>query len=233
MEMPYIIFNDIISTDVGVVINKLPPIIKPEKNMEKFELNERDGFLTMDYGTYKGYVKPVECTMTDKANINQLTSWLNGSGKVIFSNEPEMIYDATIINKIPFESIVDKFRSFIIQFECQPFKRQVVGNEKTYDITEHSGGIKFEGKGNYKSKPVITVYGNGSVTLMINEQRVILTNVVDEITVNSQIMDCYKQGRLMNHYMIGEFPTLNPTTNYLGWEGNISQIKIEYNWRWL
>lgn len=99
---PYFIFKNKSSKDMGIFIDKIPFITKPSKNVEKIEVAGRNGFLTQDYNTYKSTTKSVECTILNLKNIDNICSWLNGSGDLIFSNEDDKIYKATIINQIPF-----------------------------------------------------------------------------------------------------------------------------------
>lgn len=119
----YFIFNNINSRDYGIIVNKLPTIIKPSKNIEKIEVIGRNGFLTKDYNTYKSSVKSVECTIKNIDKLDSICSWLDGSGDLIFSNEEDKVYKATIINQIPFSKIIKQWHKFLIQFECQPLKK--------------------------------------------------------------------------------------------------------------
>jgi phage-related protein len=79
------------------------------------------------------------------------------------------------------------------------------------------------------SMPVITVYGTGSVVLTINGIGITLNNIVDYVTVDSVLMDSYKDTVLKNTDMIGEFPVLKPGTNTISWTGNITKVDIQCN----
>ena len=225
--LPYFIFNDISSEDY-LTISKLPSIFKPEKDIQKIEVPGRDGFLTQDYGSYKGIIKSTECWIKDLSQIDYICSWLTGGGDVIFSNEPSKKYKATIINQIEFSKVAAEFRSLIIQFECQPFKYDIDNNVIT--LTE-DGTIYNPGTAN--AKPIIKVLGNGAMNLTINNIVITLTNVVDYVTIDSELMDCYKDTLLKNNDMAGNFPELVPGINTISWVGAITQIQIIPNWRWL
>ena len=225
--VPYFIFNNIDSKDY-LIINKLPSIFKAERNIEKIEVEGRDGFLTIDDETYKGAIKSVECTIKDLKDIDFLCNWLNGGGEVIFSNEPEKIYKAVIINQIEFKKVFVNFHSFLIQFEVQPHKYSI-GNEI---ITLESVGTIFN-SGSANSKPIIKVFGTGAITLVVNGFGVVLTNVIDYVTIDSDLQDAYKDSLLMNNYMTGEFSELIPGTNTISWTGTVSRLEIIPNFRWL
>lgn len=227
MKQAYFIFNNISSEDY-LMVNKLPPIIKAQKNIQKIEIEGRDGFLTQDNGTYKGTIKPVECTIMDLDNLDFICSWLDGSADVIFSNEPERIYKATIISQIPFDKIAATFHNFLIQFECQPHKYAISDSIITLTIPEtiYNGG-------SVNSKPVIKVYGTGSINLIINSNVINLTNVSGYVTINSDLMDCYKDTLLKNNDMNGEFPQLIVGNNTINWTGIVTKVEILPSWRYL
>lgn len=223
--LPFFIWNGIKSDDL--IINKLPNIIKAAKDITKIEVQGRDGSLTQDNGSYKSIVKSVECTMKDLEQIDFICSWLTGSGEVIFSNEPTKVYKATIINQIEFERVVATFHSFIVQFECQPHK---------YDIDNQlitllsSGSIYNAGT---TSKPVIKIYGTGAIDLNINGNIINLSNVDEYVTIDSDLIDCYKDTELKNNYMNGDFPELVNGTNNISWIGTVTKVEIIPNWRYL
>lgn len=257
----YFIFNNINSKDMGIVVNKLPQILKAERNAEKVEVLGRDGFITEDYGTYKGIVKSVECTIKNTDKINEICTWLDGVGEVIFSNEDDKIYRATIINQIPFEKIIREYYSFIIQFDCQPFKyaRNDVGYFTTlsYNVERNSivinplssynfvngelipvntaieinkmEELKVYNVGTVESKPILTLYGTGDITIHLNDKDITLTNVEGSIIIDSELMECYKDTQLCNNKMYGEFPILQLGENILTWESNLTAIKIKHN----
>ncbi|MHC1731964.1 MAG: distal tail protein Dit [Bacteroidales bacterium] len=225
--LPFFIFKEVNSSDY-LIVNKLPAISKPEKDIEKIEVPGRDGFLTQDLGSYRGTTKTVECSIKDLTNRDFICSWLTGSEEVIFSNELDRKYKATIINKIDLDIILREFRKFIIQFDCQPFGYKL-DNEM---ITMTEPGI-LTNTGTHRSKPVITVYGTGTIDLILNGQTIHLTNVVDYITIDCELVDCYKGTTLKNSNMQGEFPFLEPGENNINFSGTVIKIEIIPNYNYL
>ncbi|EJE7236822.1 phage tail protein, partial [Clostridium botulinum] len=108
------------SNEKGLKIISLPNITTSEKREEKIIIPGRDGYLTQSDESYEGEVKPVEFDIKHD-NFDEIKTWLNGSGEVIFSNEPDRYYKARIINKLDLARVLEKFHSGIIQFDCQPF----------------------------------------------------------------------------------------------------------------
>ena len=225
--IPYFIFKGIDSKDY-MIVNKLPSIIKAEADIDKIEVEGRNGFLTIDKGTHKGYVKQIECTIRNLDNVDFICSWLEGSGDIIFSNELDKIYKATIINQIEFKKVAVTFHRFIINFEVQPHK-YLISNDL---ITLTSPGAIYN-PGSANSKPLIKVYGTGSITLNINSNIINLTNVSGYVTIDSELVDAYKDTLLKNTDTNGEFPVFKVGNNTISWTGAVSKLEIIPNWRWI
>lgn len=228
MNKDYFIFNNVNSEEC-LIVNKLPSVFKPTKDIEKIEIEGRDGFLTRDSGSYRGIIKSVECTILNLDSIDFIGTWLSGSSEVVFSNEPDKKYKATIINQIEIAKVIQQWHSFIIQFECQPHK-YALNNDL---ITLTGTGTVFNPSTNY-SKPIIKIFGIGTIYLIINTNNVItLNNVVDYVVIDSELVDCYKETILKNNDMNGEFPILQSGNNEISWIGSVSKIEITPNWRYL
>jgi predicted phage tail component-like protein len=226
-DLPYFIFNNCSSLDY-LILNKLPPIIKPAKDVDKIEIPGRDGFLTNDLGTYRGFTKTVECTIINLEDIDFISQWLSGGGEVVFSNEPDKKFKAVIINQIDFVKILQTFRSFIILFDCQPYKYAIDNNPITIltPQTIVNGGTK-------SSLPILKIYGNGNINLVINGNIINLTNVSEYLVIDSELMDAYKDTMLKNNEMNGEFPELRIGANSISWTGSVTKVEITPNWRYI
>jgi phage-related protein len=84
---------------------------------------------------------------------------------------------------------------------------------------------------------MLKIYGQGDLGITVNDKAFLLKAVTDYVTVDSEIMNCYKEdlGVLTskNNSMIGEFPIFVPGENSISWTGNITKIEITPRWRWL
>ena len=227
MAMPYFYFKNIISTDY-LTIDKLPSITRAAKDIQKIEIEGRDGFLTNDLGSYKSTIKNIECWIKNLDDLDFICSWLTGSGDIIFSNEPDKVYEVTIINQIDFKKFIKEFHKFIIVFECQPKKKSI--NNPIITLT--SAGKIFN-SGSVISRPVMKLFGSGSITLTINGINIYLTNVNGYITLDSFLEDAYKELVYKNTDMSGEFPILKVGNNTISWSGSVSKLEITPNLRWL
>lgn len=131
----YIIINGTNSNTInGLGINELPPISKPPLRVQTEEIDGRDGDISTNLG-YGAYDKTISIGLFGTGyDINDVISFFNGEGTVVFSNEPNKYYKYKIINQIDYEALL-KFKSATITFHCQPFK---------YPLTETPLEIEYE-----------------------------------------------------------------------------------------
>ena len=131
----YIIINGTNSNTInGLGINELPPISKPPLRVQTEEIDGRDGDISTNLG-YGAYDKTISIGLFGTGyDINEVISFFNGEGTVVFSNEPDKYYKYKIINQIDYEALL-KFKSATITFHCQPFK---------YPLTETPLEIEYE-----------------------------------------------------------------------------------------
>lgn len=224
--MNYFIFKGIDSRNFdNLIVNELPAITKAAPKVETFDIDGRSGTLTINTGAYSSITKQVQCTLMNLDNIDEIFKWLDGAGEITFSNQPDRFFKAKIINNIPFERVIYTFRSFVIEFECNP--EAYYFNSSTLTFTEP---CDFLGSGTTESNPIIKIYGDGNIELTINDLDLLLKNVSDYIIINSSLYQCTKDGVNAGKQMEGFFPTLKPNINSISWTGTVEKIEIEPNW---
>ena len=135
------------------------------------------------------------------------------------------------MNQIPFEKVLrgNPHRSFSVNFRCKPFWYQ----ENVPAITVVESGAFITNPGTVASEPVVTVYGSGTITLMIGMTLVELETIDGSITLDTPLQEAYKGLDSLNSAMNGDFPLLQAGTNAVSWTGNVSRVEIRPNWRFL
>jgi len=213
--------------DYGIVINKLPSLIKAERNVDEIPIQGRDGDVTIDYKTYKPVIYTLECTVLDEDKMESIKSWLDGFGDLIFSWRSDKYYKAKMINKIDISESMDSLGEFPLLFKCQPHAYSL-GNEI---ITLTATGTIYN-SGSAIALPIIKLFGTGSLTLTINGITVNLTNVVDYVTIDSNLQESFKDLAYKNQYMTGLFPILEKGNNIISFTG-ATKIEITPNFRYI
>ncbi len=191
----------------------------------------RSGTLTTLEGDdiYDDMILTATCMIANTNRLSEICGWLKGGGEVTFANRPNGFYKARIINQISFEKILrgNPHCSFAVNFRCQPFLYRK--NVAAVEFTSSGGAISNPCSAS--SEPVITVYGNGEITLMIGLTVVELTDVSGSITLDTPLMEAYSGFTSQNSRMNGEFPVLTPGINGVSWTGDVTKVVIAPNWR--
>ena len=231
--MNYIIFNGKDSRDVkGLLISELPPIVKPNLRVKETVIDGVDGSIIEELG-YEPYDRAVSIALKVGADIDKVMDFFTGSGKIIFSNEPEKCYIGQIIKSIEYVRVL-RYRTAKVVFRVQPFKYNRV--EVTRQATSERKSMNITNEGNYLAKPIITLCGSGTIELSLNGNKIFQYTFPQGeyyVTIDSEKQDAYWQGTLKNRNMYGDFPIFNKGNNALAWDGSVYQISIEKYSRWL
>ena len=85
--MAYIIINGVSSKNInGLLIQNLPPISKPKIRTSAEEIDGRDGDVVTTLG-YAAYDKTFSIGLRGDYNVDDVISFFNTSGRVIFSRK--------------------------------------------------------------------------------------------------------------------------------------------------
>lgn len=232
--MSYINFKGVDSRTIpGLLISELPPISKPMMRTIVTEVEGKDGDLIDEIG-YSSYDKTISIGLTRDYDINQIIKYFSGSGELIMSNEPDKVYNASIYSQIDYDRLL-RFRTANVKFHVQPFKYKLNEIAVDEEITNQES-IEVNNQGLEKSKPIITVYGEGIITIAINGYDVFTVDLGEDegyVVIDSLEEEAYKGTTLKNRLMTGSFPLLDVGTNTITWTGDLTRIKIEPKSRWL
>lgn len=233
----YIELNGISSNEiVGLLIQELPPISKPKMRTQIDEIDGRAGDIITQLG-FSAYDKAVDIGLYGDFDIDDVITFFNGSGKVVFSNEPDKYYNYQILEQIDYERLI-RFRTAKVKMHVQPFKYSAVeGVMKFTSFTNNQ--ITIKNNGNYISKPVITITGSGTINLSLNGNQIFVIDMGDneQIVIDTNLMEAYNPTNqaLLNRSVTGNYDnfSLNVGTNTISWSGTISEIDVENYSRWI
>lgn len=233
--MSYIILNNKRNTEIkGLIVCSLPPISKPQKKVNIEEIDGIDGDIITELG-YKAYDKTVEIGLTYNYDIDEIISYFDSEGIVIFSNEPEKYYRYKIVKEIDFERLL-RFKTATVTMHIQPFKYSILEINKTIDTTTQTE-IEIRNKGNIYSRPALTIYGQGDIALYLNGNQMFNINLGNEeyITIDTEKMEAYKDTILKNRIVTGNYDNfkLNVGRNVISYTGTITKIIASNYSRWI
>lgn len=238
--MNYIILNGTKSTIVqGLLIQELPPISKPQIRSNIETIDGRDGDIITRLG-YAAYDKVLTIGLKPDADINSVIAYFvkNDSGRVTFSNEPELYYRFDLLEAIDFERLI-RFKQAKVTYHVQPFKfKASEGNTPLYLQRNHTANIL--NSGNIYSKPVLTIRGVGTVTISLNSNQVFTIyfseGVAETIIIDTSAMEAYnRDGVLKNRIIAGNYNNfyLPIGMNTIGVTGQVIDCRIANYSRWI
>ena len=231
----YIILNGVSSLTIsGLLIQNLPPISKPKQRVEVEEIDGRDGDI-LTYLGYGAYDKEFKIGLYGSYNVDEIISYFNSQGTVIFSNEEDKYYNYQIIEQIDFDKLI-RFKEAIVKMHMQPFKYSAEDNQKIFPISDITS-INIRNSGNIYSRPIITINGTGTIEISLNNIQLFSIDMGNytSITIDTNNMNAYNGSTLLNRNVIGNYDNfkLNVGNNTISWTGAITQIEIDNYSRWI
>lgn len=215
----------------GLMISELPPITRAAMRIDRTEIDGMDGDIEDDLG-YEAYKKVVKIALTRDYDVDAIAKYFSGSGDLILSDEPERIYRASCKDTIDFAKLI-RFKTAEVTFVVQPFK-YLAREHPVILVIDDEEEVQVKNQGLENSKPLITIEGSGPVEITVNTQPIFEINIdAGYVTVDSEAQDAYITGVLKNNLMTGDFPTLQPGNNIIGWTGAVTKITIAPRSRWL
>lgn len=231
--MNYLIFNGIDSRTLkGLMICELPPITKPKMRVQETKIDGVDGSIIEELG-YEPYDKEIKIGLTYGYDIDKIIKYFNGEGNIVFSNEPNKFYKVKVIAEIDYTRLI-RFKTAKIKFRTQPFKYLY---KETYQKFENpTGTIQAINEGLENSKPLIKLTGSGTVEFKLEGKTIFTYSFPEgenEVFIDSEKQDAYLGTVLKNRNMTGDFPIFKSGKNAITWSGNLTEIYLIANSRWL
>lgn len=232
--MNYFIFNNINSKDMGIRINKLPPRVFPMEKKELIEISGRDGYLTIKENAYMPITLIIECSTTKEANVNMVAKWLTGRGNLILSTEADKYYEAEIINEISITNVLLYYKTFIIEFRCQPYKKSLTLS--VVNLNQGQNIINLESTG--KTYPILEIEGTGEFEVSINDKNIYIDDIDSDIKVDMELQNATSIDGLinLNNKVNGEYNHLKQGQNIINFNvisGECITAKTKYKEAWI
>lgn len=224
--------------DFGLLLVESPIISNVYENIEVIDVPGRSGSLTKRLGTYNDRTIKVKFKLvdTDKYTYEEtliyIVDWLNNiADNRLIINDPDYSYKVKQVEIGEIQRQLEWFGDFEVIFICDPFKygwkrRITVSKEKNISYL-----------GTIPTNPVLKVFGQGNIDIVLGDTNFILKEITDTITIDCDKLLCYKVENEvynnMNKHMKGNYPKLRPGLNNISWVGNISKIEISYETKYL
>jgi phage-related protein len=205
----------------GIIVEKIPTISKGKKKIDVYQIEGRNGFLSVDTGVYEPFEVILECHCADTANLDEVKKFLDGYGTLSFDGLRE--YTAIIDSTIPFEE-VQNFKRFQVNFLVNP-----IAESKTAQTINLLGLSTFSITTYSNVYPTLTITASGDISVNINGNIFYLTGTSGTYTLdckNKEIYDSLNANK--SGIMNGDFPSFINGTNNISTTGTITAISASY-----
>lgn len=155
------------SNDFNIGTRSIDRTVLPEKRRIEYTIPGKSGTLEFESDLYEkreismvlGLMK-TETWEELRLKAREIAGWLTGYGQLIFDDEPDKAYEATVYNSIGIEQLMLLPKGTInIAFECQPFAESVDLN-RIVEINANRRNVTVENKGNVKTCGTIIIKNN-------------------------------------------------------------------------
>lgn len=234
---PYFVWRGVDSRDVGLLISQLPDIVRPAERVESVTILGRAGSLQIaeDDAVYDSYVKKCVVTVMPNADYRVVLQWLTGAGQVIFSNEPERVYDAQIISQIDYTRlhVGTGLRQGSVEFLVQPFKHRFPVPNQLIAATQDGTITNI---GDVRIFPKLYVRGMGAGVVTINGANILVDGYTGGYgwTIDGATKTAYNAaGESVMSRITGDFPVFNVGENPITWDNAIDGVSYLPDWLYL
>ena len=229
----HIIFKDINSLTLGIVVSELPEESIPEERVTFTDVPGRSGALTQYEGrdVYNDVIKSMSCYIVDYVaeQLDAVKDFFQGAGELRLPTRPGGYWQATVVNQSDFAKIVRgrAAREFVVTFRCKPLFHLDAGEEEQ---TIASGDF-LANPSSVAAKPRIEIIGTGEITLLVGTQSVELKIEEDGIVIDSELEEAYWGTQTKNGAMTGAFPLLGSGSTAISWSGGtVTSVKVTPRW---
>lgn len=231
--MSYIFFNNLSSNTLDLKIENIPTIPSTIIEYETIivdggeNLTKIKGFKDIEISFNFVYKANEEEFFMKKAVID---NWLLSSKSkyLNYSMDNQNTYYVKEIKISETKTTTKIVRRFTVTFTCNGLK-YITKGLLTRDVTLN--GSFLDNLGTYESKPILKIHGSGTITVNVNNISFSIKDVIDYVTIDTTIKECYKDNINLGKNMAGDWPVFSIGKNIISWIGTVSKIEIVPRWR--
>lgn len=240
--MNYFVYNGVSSLDMGLRIESKNVFSAPEYDVTFQSIPGRNGDLILPNGRYPNAQVTYSVFLPAKSiaelaeKITKVKAWLYGEQNAYhsLSDSYDTLYTrkAVYSGSLDIEDQLNRIGVFTVSFSCHPFRYSVAGTDP---ITLTQSGSTVTNPESFESLPILTLTGEGTVTLTIQgggqNKSWVFTGLDGSIVCDSEQMNFYSGTTPMNDKVSGDgFPRLQPGVNTISWVGTVTSLVVQPRW---
>lgn len=234
--MGEIIYNGRSSKDIGLEVETFPSYQTPKRSYDKIHVPGRNGDLLIDKGCWENTVRSYQVSIGSYRRrydemMNAISEWLHSSISYVRledSYEPDYYRLAVYLEEISMSNLFNHGGKGTIDFDCKP-QRFLKSGDVPFTLTKSA---VIQNPTGFPSLPIINVYGTGSGTLIVGDYTVQISNIGNQITIDSEIQDAYLNTTNKNS-MISipkGFPRFGVGQTAISFSGGVNKVEVIPKW---
>jgi len=230
-------YNGVNSDTYGVIVEKYPDRVVPERIVETFRVPGRNGTLTRTEGfanviqSYDIYVSAAAVGLPSAAAT--MAAWLlapEGYQRLEDSYNPNEYRMGRPVQNSDLLNYFNKFGRTTLYFECLPQRWLTSGETATVYTTDAT----ITNPTQFASLPLVVIDGSGDIEFSLGGYTVGIDDLTGTITLDCEAQNAYEGADNLNGSVTladGEFPKLSPGANSLTiTTGTVNSITITPRW---
>lgn len=225
-------FNGKSGDDFGLIVQRYPEVIFPERKHEKIGVPGRNGDIIIQQDAFENVSQRYEIYISaEKPRLTTIThkiaEWLcvKGYQRLEDSYFLDTFRLAAFHGGIEIENVLNRFGRATIEFDCMP-QRFYKSGDFFFDMVI---GQKLMNPSPFTAKPILITTGSGAATITINANTLTLTDC-NNMTIDCDTMQMYKEGVSKNNTITGNFFELPEGESTITWTGGVTGIKLKPRW---
>ncbi|MTI49451.1 MAG: hypothetical protein FH761_16585 [Firmicutes bacterium] len=240
-----------------IVLSQNIPLFAQDRVAKKTVI-DRDGQLTFRDGKNNKTIT-MECKLVSNDSLDKLRTakelalWLNGYGELVINMEPDIKYQAQLLNEIQIDKTNFFVDSFILAWDVKPInvqnysnnpkvndpiavdaKAPVDGFVTSIDVNG-TGSITLQNVGTYKSYSAITIDGTAdSITIQntTTSESFTITSITETTYIDCENLEVYTSGPTSKlSDFSGCFWAINVGNNEISITGTNVNATINFDYR--
>lgn len=207
----------------------------PERDVTSIAVPGRNGELTIDNGRFSNIKVSFPCFVSKNFSENapKIRNWLtatHGYSRLEDDAHPNEYRMARYTGGLEFSpNYTDKEAFVEVVFSCMPQRFLSIG-DNALKYTEKSGSVA-PNPSLCESKPIITVYGNGSGQVVVAGKTISISEIGGAVTIDCDTMNAYNGAENRNSTItLSGWPTLPYGEANYSFSGGVERIEIIPRW---
>ena len=167
MEWPWFCWRGRHSRDLGVTVERYPPVFRAPLRERRVRLPGRSGSLTLaGEDEYDDVTVAMTVLLTPGTRPADVTGWLSGAGELVTGADPERAVRARLAAPLTLEALPGGWHRGEARFVCEPLKRRFPPEgDLSFTAAELAGGARVFNPGDVTARPLYRLTGSGLLTL--------------------------------------------------------------------